>query len=71
MGHQPDQTESTMTTPRPKKQESSKIEVAARIWRLVDKDAIVNRGDPLKQEAERHARRELRRVIDNAKAGQP
>jgi hypothetical protein len=60
-----------MTTPRPKKQESSKIEVAARIWRLVDKDAIVNRGDPLKQEAERHARRELRRVIDNAKAGQP
>lgn len=61
-----------MTTPLPKKkQESSKIEVAARIWRLVDKDAIVNRGDPLKQEAERHARRELRRVIDNTKASHP
>ena len=63
-----------MTNPLPKKkQESSKIEVAARIWRAIDQDAIVNRGNPLKQEAERHARRELRRVIDNAnaKAGQP
>lgn len=61
-----------MTSPPPKKkQESSKIEVAARIWRVVDKDAIVNRGDPLKQEAERHARRELRRVIDDSRSGQP
>jgi hypothetical protein len=63
-----------MNTPLPsKKQECSKIEMAALIWRAIDQDAIVNRGNPLKQEAERHARRELRRVIDNAnaKAGQP
>jgi hypothetical protein len=61
-----------MTAPRhTKPSDCSKIELQARIWRAVDKEAIAHRGDPLKQEAERQARRQLRSVIDNAKAGQP
>lgn len=61
-----------MTNPRPKKQsDCSRIELQARIWRAVDKDAIAHRGDPIKQEAERQARRQLRSVIDDAKAGRP
>lgn len=59
-----------MTTQRTKP-DSSKIELQARIWRAIDKEAIAHRGDPLKQEAERQARRQLRQVIDNAKSGQP
>ena len=59
-----------MTGPQPPKQHlGSRIELQARIWRAVDKDAIAHRGDPLKQEAERQARRQLRSVIDNAKVG--
>lgn len=58
-----------MTHQKPPTPPGSKIELQARIWRAVDKDAIANRGDPLKQEAERMARRQLRRVIDDAKAG--
>jgi hypothetical protein len=57
-------------TLHPKKQ-TSKVEVQARIWRAIDKDAIAHRGDPIRQEAERMARRELRKVIDDARPGQP
>lgn len=49
----------------------SRVEIQARIWRAIDKDAIAHRGDPLRQEAERMARRELRKVIDEAKVPQP
>ena len=58
------------TQPRPHKP-ASKIEVQARIWRAVDRDAIAHRGDPMKAQAEREARKALRKVIDEAKAGQP
>ena len=59
-----------MSTQTAAQQQSSKIELAARIWRAVDKDAIAHRGDSLRQEAERQARRQLRSVIDSAK-GRP
>jgi hypothetical protein len=52
--------------PTPRKP-ASKIEIQARIWRAVDKDAIAHRGDVDKAQAERVARKELRRVIDDAK----
>jgi hypothetical protein len=60
-----------MSTQTAAQQQSSPIEVAARIWRTVDKDAIAHRGDAFRQEAERQARRQLRSIIDSTKAGQP
>jgi len=60
-----------MTQTAQPKRNASPVELQARIWRAIDKDAIAHRGDPVKQQAERMARRELRRVIDDAKAGQP
>jgi hypothetical protein len=53
------------------KRQTNKVEVQARIWRAIDKEAIAHRGDPVRQQAERMARKELRRVIDDAHAGQP
>lgn len=64
-------TEEHMSTTTQPKKPASKIEVQAHIWRAIDKDAIANRGDAIKAQAERVARKELRRVIDDAKAGQP
>lgn len=59
------------TTRQTKPSDYSKIELQARIWRAVDREAIAHRGDPLKQEAERQARRQLRSIIDSAKVAQP
>ena len=58
-----------MTAPRTAKRPgSSQIEIKARIWRALDRDAIGDRGNPLKQEALRDALRELRKAIDDSKA---
>lgn len=39
------------------------------IWRELDKVAIANKKDVYKQRAEYYARRELARIVDDAKAG--
>lgn len=56
------------TTHNTEKQRSSPIEIKARIWRTVEKDAISNRGDAFKQEALKVALQELRRAVDDSKA---
>lgn len=56
-----------MPDKRQPKRKLSPLEIQAYIWRTVDQDAIAHRGDPIKQEAERVARRELRRAIDDSK----
>lgn len=43
----------------------------ARTWRQIDQAAIADKQDQDKQRAEYRARQKLRRVIDDAKAGQP
>lgn len=70
MGIHLTQTEEEMAiNPKPRKP-ASKIEIQAHIWRAIDKDAIAHRGDADKAQAERLARKELRRVIDDTK-GRP
>jgi hypothetical protein len=44
-----------------------KIVHQAKAWRCVDKDAIGDKQDRRKQQAEWHERQKLRKVIDEAK----
>jgi hypothetical protein len=51
---------------QPKHSDNDKIGTAARIWRAIDKEAIANKADKAKREAEYRARQELRKVVDQA-----
>ena len=52
--------------PQPKYSADDKIALTARTWRAIDKDAIANKQDPRKQQAEYLARQQLRKVVDDA-----
>lgn len=51
---------------RPGATAGQKIEWFARIWRQADQDAIADKGNAQKQQAEYWARQELRKIIDDA-----
>jgi len=54
--------------PTQKATPSEKIVAQACCWRQADKDAIANKGDPVKQRSEYLERRTLAKIIDDAKA---
>jgi hypothetical protein len=51
---------------QPKNPDNDKIGTAARIWRAADKQKIANKGDPAWRAAEYQARKDLRKVVDEA-----
>jgi hypothetical protein len=51
---------------RPEATVGQKIEWFARIWRQADRDAIADKDNAQKQQAEYWARQELRKIIDDA-----
>ena len=51
---------------QPKYSADDKISLTARTWRAIDKDAIANKQDHRKQQAEYLARQQLRKVVDDA-----
>lgn len=55
-----------MPEAKPKHTPEQKIVSTAMDWRRRDKDAIVDKGNGQKQRAEYAARKELRKVIDQA-----
>lgn len=51
---------------QPKYSAEDKIALQARTWRAIDRDAIANKEDHRKQQAEYMARQQLRKVVDEA-----
>lgn len=51
---------------QPKYSAEDKIALQARTWRAIDRDAIANKEDRRKQQAEYMARQQLRKVVDEA-----
>lgn len=51
---------------QPKYSVDDKIALQARTWRAIDRDAIANKEDHRKQQAEYMARQQLRKVVDEA-----
>ena len=54
------------TEQQPKHSAEDKIALQARTWRAIDKEAIANKEDRRKQQAEYMARQQLRKVVDEA-----
>jgi hypothetical protein len=51
---------------QPRYSADDKISLTARTWRASDKEAIANKRDPRKQQAEYFARQQLRKAVDEA-----
>jgi hypothetical protein len=49
-----------------KNSDNDKIGTAARIWRAIDKEAIADKADKAKRQAEYRARQNLRKAVDEA-----